>query len=137
MVTSDAQKSSTGREVAPRDDAGGESVSSVPAKGEGEASAALARPSHHGNAGANLRLVAALVERAADLVEPIKPKLRGWLHAAMVPASLSAGIVLICLPRTQQAALACTVYSVTAWLLFGTSVVYHLGTVGRGCSASP
>lgn len=33
--------------------------------------------------------MAALVERASDLVEPIKPKLRGWLHAAMVPASLT------------------------------------------------
>lgn len=74
--------------------------------------------------------VADLVARATDLVEPIKPKLRGWLHAGMVPASLAAGIVLICLTRTPQAALACTVYAVTAWLLFGTSAVYHLGTWG-------
>ncbi|QJT06968.1 hemolysin III family protein [Streptomyces asoensis] len=70
------------------------------------------------------------MERAADLVEPIKPKLRGWLHAGMVPVSLSAGIVLICLARTPQATLACAVYSVTAWLLFGTSAVYHLGDWG-------
>jgi hemolysin III len=45
----------------------------------------------------------------------------------MVPASLSAGIVLICLARTP-ATRACAVYAVTAWLLFGTSAVYHLGT---------
>ncbi|MEU9000712.1 hemolysin III family protein [Streptomyces sp. NPDC048551] len=74
--------------------------------------------------------VAGLVERAADLVEPLKPKLRGWLHAGMVPASLAAGIVLICLAGTPRAALACTVYAVTAWMLFGTSAVYHLGTWG-------
>ncbi|WP_241757510.1 hemolysin III family protein [Streptomyces sp. WAC00263] len=74
--------------------------------------------------------VAALVERAADLAEPIKPSLRGWLHAAMVPAALIAGIVLICLARTPQAALACAVYSVTAWLLFATSAIYHRGTWG-------
>ncbi|MFC8586528.1 hemolysin III family protein [Streptomyces sp. NPDC057217] len=71
-----------------------------------------------------------VVERAADLMEPLKPKLRGWLHAGMVPVSLAAGIVLICLAGTPRAVLACTVYSVTAWLLFGTSAVYHLGTWG-------
>ncbi|WP_229859510.1 PAQR family membrane homeostasis protein TrhA, partial [Streptomyces anandii] len=86
--------------------------------------------SHRGNAGEEFHPVADLVDWAADLVEPVKPKLRGWLHATMVPASVSAGIVLVCLARTQQAALACTVYSVTAWLLFGTSAVYHLGTWG-------
>lgn len=74
--------------------------------------------------------MAALVERASDLVEPIKPKLRGWLHAAMVPASLTAGIVLISLAPTAQAAVACAVYSVTAWLLFATSAIYHRGTWG-------
>ncbi|MCT9004626.1 hemolysin III family protein [Streptomyces rhizosphaerihabitans] len=78
----------------------------------------------------NAHPVAALVERATDLVEPIKPQLRGWLHAGMVPASLIAGIVLICLARTPQAAVACAVYSVTAWMLFATSAVYHRGTWG-------
>lgn len=113
-----------------RDDADGGGVAPARVKGEGATSAGLSRGSHHGNAGERPHPVADLVEWAAELVEPIKPKLRGWLHAAMVPASLSAGIVLICLARTQQAALACTVYSVTAWLLFGTSAVYHLGTWG-------
>ncbi|MFJ8827477.1 hemolysin III family protein [Streptomyces sp. NPDC102467] len=74
--------------------------------------------------------VAALVEQAAALVEPVKPRLRGWLHAGMVPAALIAGIVLICLARTPQAAWACAVYAVTAWLLFATSAVYHRGTWG-------
>lgn len=81
-------------------------------------------------AGENARTVAALVERAADLVEPIKPRLRGWLHAGMVPAALVAGVVLICLARTPQAALACGVYSVTAWLLSTTSAICHRGTGG-------
>ncbi|MEU3027068.1 PAQR family membrane homeostasis protein TrhA [Streptomyces incarnatus] len=130
MVTSDAHRPSGSREVVLRDDSDREQAPSAPAEAGRNASAGLARPSHHGHAGPTLRQVATLVERAADLVEPIKPKLRGWLHAAMVPASLGAGIVLVCLTRTQQAALACTVYSVTAWLLFGTSAVYHLGTWG-------
>ncbi len=74
--------------------------------------------------------VAAVVERAADLIEPIKPRLRGWLHAGMVPAALIAGVVLTCLARTPQAVLACAVYSVTALLLFATSAIYHRGTWG-------
>ncbi|GAA2325066.1 DNA-binding protein [Streptomyces caniferus] len=130
MVASDAQKSQTGREPVSLDDADGGSFSSAPVKGEGDASASLPRGSHHGNAGEEAHPLAALAERAADLVEPIKPRLRGWLHAAMVPASLIAGIVLICLARAPQLALSCTVYSVTAWLLFGTSAIYHLGTWG-------
>ncbi|MEU1223353.1 hemolysin III family protein [Streptomyces microflavus] len=74
--------------------------------------------------------VETLVEQVVDLVDPIKPRLRGWLHAGMVPASLIAGIALICLARTPQAAWACTVYAVTAWLLFATSAIYHRGTWG-------
>ncbi|MFJ9737628.1 hemolysin III family protein [Streptomyces sp. NPDC101166] len=86
--------------------------------------------SQGGQAGEKAHSVSALVERAADLAEPIKPKLRGWLHAGMVPAALILGVVLICLARTPQAALACAVYSVTAWLLFATSAIYHRGTWG-------
>lgn len=82
------------------------------------------------DAGERAHPVAALVERVADLAEPVKPRLRGWLHAAMVPAALTAGIVLICRAPTPQAALACAVYSVTAWLLFATSAIYHRGTWG-------
>ncbi|MFJ8073857.1 hemolysin III family protein [Streptomyces sp. NPDC096176] len=82
------------------------------------------------DAGEKGHSVAALVEQAADLVEPIKPRLRGWLHAGMVPTALIAGIVLICLAGTPQAAWACAVYAVTAWLLFATSALYHRGTRG-------
>jgi hemolysin III len=92
--------------------------------------AGLPRGPRSDGAGENARTIAALVERAADLVEPIKPRLRGWLHAGMVPAALVAGVVLICLAPTPQAALACAVYSVTAWLLFATSAIYHRGTWG-------
>ncbi|MEE1751988.1 PAQR family membrane homeostasis protein TrhA [Streptomyces sp. SP18CS02] len=90
----------------------------------------LPRRSEGDDAGESAHSVAALVERAADLAEPIKPRLRGWLHAGMVPAALIAGVVLICLAPTPQAVLACSVYSVTAWLLFATSAIYHRGTWG-------
>ncbi|MEU3748627.1 DNA-binding protein [Streptomyces venezuelae] len=129
MVARDTQQSGAGGEAVSREDAEARSVSSPPTI-KGRDSTGLSSGSQRDGAAENSRPVADVVERAADLVEPVKPKLRGWLHAGMVPASLAAGIVLICLAGTPQAVLACTVYSVTAWLLFGTSAVYHLGTWG-------
>jgi hemolysin III len=61
------------------------------------------------------------------VVDAVKPKLRGWLHAAMVPLTVAAGIVLIALAPNTPARIAAAVFSVTAWLLFGTSAVYHRG----------
>jgi len=72
-------------------------------------------------------------ERRADhgavetVVAVVKPRMRGWLHAGMVPLALAAGIVLIVLAPTTPARIAAAVYSVSAWLLFGTSAVYHRG----------
>ena len=62
-----------------------------------------------------------------SVVAAVKPHLRGWLHAGMVPLALAAGIVLIALAPTTPARIAAAVFSVTAWLLFGTSAVYHRG----------
>lgn len=57
----------------------------------------------------------------------MKPKLRGWLHAATSPLALAAGIVLIALAPTGPAAAAATAYAVTSVVLFGTSAIYHRG----------
>ncbi|MEU3690959.1 PAQR family membrane homeostasis protein TrhA [Streptomyces narbonensis] len=130
MVARDSQQSDPGREAVSRDDAEARSVSSPPTV-KGRDATGPSSGSPRDGAAENSRPVGDLVDRAADLVEPVKPRLRGWLHAGMVPASLAAGIVLICLAGTPQAVWACTVYSVTAWLLFGTSAVYHLGTWGQ------
>lgn len=62
--------------------------------------------------------------------QAVKPKLRGWLHAGTFPLALAAGIVLICLAPTTEAALACAVFAVSSWLLFGVSGIYHRGTWG-------
>ncbi|MFG2138546.1 hemolysin III family protein [Streptomyces sp. NPDC048650] len=71
------------------------------------------------------------VEQAADALESLKPRLRGWLHAGILPTSLVAGVVLIHLAHSPQATLACAVFSVSSWLLFGTSAVYHRRAWGR------
>ncbi|MET7452567.1 hemolysin III family protein [Streptomyces sp. NPDC005574] len=129
MITSDAQESGGGREPMSRDAAEVERVQVASECGEHREVGPRRGPQGDGEEGDGPSL-AALVERTADLVEPVKPRLRGWLHAGMVPAALIAGVVLVCLARTPQAALACTVYSVTAWLLFATSAIYHRGTWG-------
>ncbi|MFI5679886.1 PAQR family membrane homeostasis protein TrhA [Streptomyces cellulosae] len=129
MVASDTQEPGGGREAVSRDAAEVDCGHVVSAPGERRTDG-LPDQSPGDHAGEGAHSVAALVERVADLAEPIKPRLRGWLHAGMVPAALIAGVVLICLARTPQAVLACAVYSVTAWLLFATSAIYHRGTWG-------
>lgn len=129
MVDSDAQRPEAGRESASPDGPDGGTASRA-RMGTGSGAAGMPRVPHAGPVGGDYRFGADLAGRAADPVEPIKPKLRGWFHAAMVPASLIAGIALIIMAPTAHAALACTVYAVTAWLLFGTSAVFHLGTWG-------
>ncbi|MBT2393866.1 hemolysin III family protein [Streptomyces sp. ISL-1] len=61
---------------------------------------------------------------------PVKPKLRGWLHAGMFPAVLIAGVVLTALADSSRARVACAIYGFTACLLFGVSALYHRGNWG-------
>ncbi|MFC9427484.1 MULTISPECIES: hemolysin III family protein [unclassified Streptomyces] len=63
-------------------------------------------------------------------LNPVKPKLRGWLHAGMFPAVLVAGVALIALSGSTRARIACAIYVLTACLLFGVSAVYHRGEWG-------
>lgn len=105
-------------------------TSAVPghrAKGTRQRAVGLAEATGRGAAGA-AHQVGKMAEAAAGAMEPLKPRLRGWLHAGMFPASLIAGIALICLARTTLTTLACGIYSASAWLLFGTSALYHRGT---------
>jgi hemolysin III len=66
---------------------------------------------------------------------PLKPLLRGWLHAGMFPAVLVAGIFLTALADSDRGRLACAVYTLTACLLFGTSALYHRGNWGPRANA--
>ncbi|WP_304454112.1 hemolysin III family protein [Nocardiopsis sp. YSL2] len=64
---------------------------------------------------------------AEDLLEAVKPRLRGWLHLGTAPLALAAGIVLVCLSPTLPAMAASAVYALSSVLLFSTSAVYHVG----------
>ena len=70
---------------------------------------------------------AALVVMADKMAE-LKPRLRGWLHAASVPLVLAAGVVLIVLSPTVETKVGSAVFIGSALLLFGVSAIYHLGT---------
>jgi hemolysin III len=71
-----------------------------------------------------------VTERAAGLVEEFRPRMRGWLHLYAAIVSVVTGATLIavssCL-RGERAALATSIYAVTATLLFTTSALYHRG----------
>ena len=70
-------------------------------------------------------------EPVAEIVQAVKPKLRGWLHAGAAPLALAAGIVLVSLAPTGLGRLGGAVFLAASVLLFGTSGVYHRGTWDR------
>jgi hemolysin III len=67
-------------------------------------------------------------EPVAEVIRLVKPRLRGWLHAAMAPLSLVAGIVLIWLAPTPASRVGGAVFLAASVLLFGTSGLYHRRT---------
>lgn len=71
--------------------------------------------------------VEAAQEFLHDLIEEVKPRLRGWIHLATVPVVLIAGLVLTVLAPTVVSRSGAAVFTFTAVLLFGVSAVYHRG----------
>jgi hemolysin III len=71
-------------------------------------------------------------ERIADslreTLEEVKPRLRGWLHAASAPLTLAAGIVLVVLSPTAPTRIGSAVFATSALVLFSVSAIYHRGT---------
>lgn len=63
-----------------------------------------------------------------DKMDEVKPKLRGWLHAATSPLALASGIVLIVLSPTLTTKVGSAIYATTALMLFTVSAIYHRGT---------
>lgn len=66
-------------------------------------------------------------EQVRDAVAAVKPRLRGWLHAATFPAAVIAGTVLIVVAPSTEVRVSAAIYTLTAALLFGVSAVYHRG----------
>ncbi|MDX3239304.1 hemolysin III family protein [Streptomyces sp. ME03-5709C] len=79
--------------------------------------------------------VPAALAELASTAAPLKPKLRGWLHAGMFPAVLVAGVVLTAFAASTRGRIACAVFTLTACALFGVSALYHRGDWGPRASA--
>lgn len=70
--------------------------------------------------------VEAKVRRAAGHVaDEVKPRLRGWLHAGMVPVTLLLGALLVLATPGLGGRVAVTVFCLSALLLFTVSATYH------------
>ncbi len=67
-------------------------------------------------------------ERMTDKLAEVKPKLRGWMHAATVPLAVAAFAVLIALSPTPATRVGSAVFAASALLLFTVSGIYHRGT---------
>lgn len=67
-------------------------------------------------------------DAVADLTAEIKPRLRGWLHLAISPLTLAAGIVLIALSPTAATRVGSAVFTGSALVLFTVSAIYHTGS---------
>ena len=65
-----------------------------------------------------------------DLTVP-KPLMRGWLHLAMTPIALVAGVVLIVFAPTVTGRIGGAVWLLAAVELFGVSALYHRGNWGE------
>jgi hemolysin III len=63
----------------------------------------------------------------AETAAAAKPRLRGWLHTAMAPVVLAAGIVLVAHATTTTARLTSVVYTACGLILFTTSATFHRG----------
>ena len=66
-------------------------------------------------------------EVVREKMDQVKPKLRGWLHTAVSPLAVAAGIVLIVLSPTLATKVGSAMFAGTAILLFTVSGIYHRG----------
>ncbi|HQY34369.1 hemolysin III family protein [Actinotalea sp.] len=65
---------------------------------------------------------------ADNLIDAVKPRLRGWLHAGMAPLALVGAIALVALAPTTAGKVTTAIFGLSSILLFGVSAVYHRGT---------
>jgi hemolysin III len=66
-------------------------------------------------------------EHVREVIDEVKPHLRGWLHAATAPLALAAGIVLVVLSPTPLTRLGSAVFALSALALFTASATMHRG----------
>lgn len=66
-------------------------------------------------------------EKAQEVYAEVRPRLRGWLHAATVPLALVAGIVLVTQSPAGVVRLGSAIFALSALILFTVSATMHRG----------
>jgi hemolysin III len=89
----------------------------------------MTRPPHFIEEAAHASHEAA--DSVREKMNQVKPKLRGWLHTAISPLAVAAGIVLIALSPTLATKVGSAFFAGTAILLFTVSGIYHRGNWSR------
>ena len=85
-------------------------------------------PTTERRANATAGVTERLGEQVRETLDEVKPKLRGWMHAASAPLTLAAGIVLVVLSPTASTRIGSAVFATSALVLFTVSGIYHRGT---------
>ena len=71
------------------------------------------------------RLPHDVIDRLRVKVDEVKPKLRGWLHAAAWPLAFLGFLAILVVADSIKVRAGVAVFMVSALLLFGTSAFYH------------
>jgi hemolysin III len=69
-----------------------------------------------------------LADQVRERIDEVKPRLRGWLHLAVAPLTLAAGVVLVVLSPTASSRVGSAVFATSALVLFTVSAIYHRGS---------
>jgi hemolysin III len=67
-------------------------------------------------------------EHVAEALAEVKPRLRGWLHAATAPVAAVGGILLVLLSPPGPARIGSAVFAACARILFTVSATMHRGS---------
>jgi hemolysin III len=70
-------------------------------------------------------------DRAQQVIAEVKPRLRGWLHAATAPLAFVGGIVLVALSPPGPVRIGSAVFAISALVLFSVSAAMHRGHWSR------
>jgi len=68
-----------------------------------------------------------LLGSSAELLAEVKPRMRGWLHAATAPVALAAGVLLVLLSPAGAPRVGSAVFALCALVLFTVSATMHRG----------
>jgi hemolysin III len=70
-------------------------------------------------------LIGEVGQRVCEVVEELKPRLRGWLHASVAPIALLTLVAAVGVTEEPRARVGAGVFLATAVLMFTTSALFH------------